>query len=465
MTQSTRLSRRGLLAGLSSVGLLAACGTSTPFTAPKADVADRFAGNSPARRAGANTWWAAFRDSQLDRLVNDGLARNLDVMSAVASIREAEANARLVGASDLPQITASASGQRGDSTGAGTVSETSSGTLGVSWMIDVFGANRAARRGARADLDAAYLSADVARLTVVSAIASAYIDARYYQNMRDLTRQSLESRKQSLRLTEQQDVLGASTRIDVLQAEQLVTQAEAALPPLETGFDQSVNRLATLTDSTSSAVAAALRKSGGTQPRARYSASVGVPADVIRARPDVRMSERQFASAMAGVDQAQAAFYPQLTLSGSVTPLNISGGGSMKTWGFGPQLSVPLFSGGANSARLSAAQARAEQARLAWRSSVLGAVEEVENALAGYNRDSRLVAAQTKLVGNAEESVGLTRDSYEYGESEFFPVLDAERVLLSSRQELAGALRQQSLNFIKLSAAAAGGIGLKAAAS
>ncbi|MDN3711453.1 TolC family protein [Paracoccus cavernae] len=133
--------------------------------------------------------------------------------------------------------------------------------------------------------------------------------------------------------------------------------------------------------------------------------------------------------------------------------------------GLRPAAFGSLFSGGANSARLSAAQARAEQARLAWRSSVLAAVEEVENALAGYNRDSRLVAAQTKLVGNAEESVGLTRDSYEYGESEFFPVLDAERVLLSSRQELAGALRQQSLNFIKLSAAAAGGIGLKAAAS
>ncbi|WP_312525891.1 efflux transporter outer membrane subunit [Paracoccus sp. (in: a-proteobacteria)] len=462
MTQTPSLSRRALLAGFSSVSLLAACGTTLPYSAPKADVADRFAGNSPARRAGANTWWAAFRDSQLDRLVNDGLARNLDVMSAVAAIREAEANARLAGATDLPQVTASAAGQRGDSQGAGAISETSSGTLGVSWMIDVFGANRAARRGASADLDAAYLSADVARLTVVSAIASAYVDARYYQNMRELTRRSLESRKTSLRLTEQQDVLGATSRINVLQAEQLVTQAEAAVPPLETGFDQAVNRLATLTDSTSTKIASALRKSGG-QPRARYSASVGVPADVIRARPDVRVAERKFASAMAGVDQAQAAFYPQLTLSGSVTPLNISGGGSMKTWGFGPQLSVPLFTGGANSARLSAAQARAEQARLAWRASVLGAVEEVENALAGYNRDSRLVASQTKLVANAEESVGLTRESYEYGESEFFPVLDAERVLLSSRQELAGALRQQSLNFIKLSAAAAGGIGLKPA--
>lgn len=121
---------------------------------------------------------------------------------------------------------------------------------------------------------------------------------------------------------------------------------------------------------------------------------------------------------------------------------------------------MPLFSGGANQARLSAAQARAEQARLAWQASVLKAVEEVENALAGYNRDARAVDAQSRLVSNARESVSLTQTSYELGEAGFFPVLDAERTLLSARQELAGAVRQQALNFIALSAASAGGVGL-----
>ncbi|MFD2439568.1 TolC family protein [Paracoccus kondratievae] len=138
------------------------------------------------------------------------------------------------------------------------------------------------------------------------------------------------------------------------------------------------------------------------------------------------------------------------------------GGGSMKTWGFGPQITLPLFTGGANEARLSAAQARAEQARLAWQASVLKAVEEVENALAGYNRDARAVSAQSRLVDNARETVSLTRSSYELGEADFFPVLDAERSLLSARQELAAAVRQQALNFVALSAASAGGVGLPA---
>lgn len=459
MRQHT-LSRRMILGAMASTLALAACAPGGGgLTAPKADLPERFAADSPARRAGSNIWWAAFRDSRLDGLIAAGLKRNLDVQTAVSVIREAQANARLVGANDLPQATVSGAANRGDSEGTGIVSDTTSATLGVSWLIDIFGQNRAARQGAAAQLDAAYSSAEVARLTVASAIASAYVDARYYQEALALTRQSLESRKRTLALTREQDVLGSVSRIEVLQAEQLVTQAEAALPALEVGRDQAINRLATLTAGRSADIAAQLRRGGG-QPRARYRASVGVPADVVRARPDVRVAEANLAAAVAAVGEARAAFYPKLTLSGTVTPINISGGGSAKTWGFGPQLSVPLFSGGANQARLSAAQARAEQARLAWQASVLKAVEEVENALAGYNRDARAVDAQSRLVSNARESVSLTQTSYELGEAGFFPVLDAERTLLSARQELAGAVRQQALNFIALSAASAGGVGL-----
>lgn len=459
MTQTIPLSRRGVLAGLSSVLALAAC-AQTGYVAPKADAGKAFAGNSPARRAGANAWWAAFRDKQLDALIAAGLQRNLDVLTAVATINEAQANARLVGAKDLPQADVSGAAGRAR-VQSGMIAETSSATLGVSWLIDLFGQNRAAREGASARLDAAYLSAEVSRLTVASAIAQAYVDARYYQQALALTRQSLDSRKRSLAMTRTQDAFGSATRLEVLQAEQLVTQAEAAAPALEVGFDQSVNRLATLTAGRSAQIAAQLRRGGG-QPRAAYKASVGVPAEVIRARPDIRMAERNLAAAAAGVGEAEAAFYPKLTLSGTVTPTNISGGGSAKSWSFGPQITLPLFTGGANRANLSAAQARAEQARLGWQAAVLNAVEEVENALAGYNRDARAVAAQSRLVENARETVGLTRSAYELGEADFFPVLDAERSLLAARQELAAALRDQAVNFVKLSAAAAGGVGVPA---
>ncbi|SMO40533.1 outer membrane protein, multidrug efflux system [Paracoccus laeviglucosivorans] len=459
MSHSSILSRRLILGGLASTLALAACSPAA-YRAPETDLPERFAADSPARRAGANPWWSAFRDSQLDALVAAGLARNLDVLTAISVIREAQANARLVGANDLPNAVLQGAASRGDSEGSGVVIEQSSGTLGISWLIDIFGANRAARQGASAQLDAAYLSAEVARLTVASAISQAYIDARYYGEAAALTRQSLESRRRTLSLTREQDVLGSVSRIEVLQAEQLVTQAEAALPALEVGYDQSINRLATLTAGRSADIAGRLRRGGG-QPRARYRASVGVPADVVRARPDVRVSERNFAAAIASVGEARAAFYPKLTLTGNVTPIDLGSAGSIKTWGFGPQISVPLFNA-ANQAQLSAAQAKAEQARLAWQSSVLKAVEEVENALAGYNRDARAVDAQSRLVNNARESVGLAQTSYELGEAGFFPVLDAERTLLDARQELANAVRQQALNFVALSAAASGGVGIPA---
>ncbi|WP_136651382.1 efflux transporter outer membrane subunit [Paracoccus aeridis] len=458
MSNSLILSRRALVGSAGATLALSACGQLPTYQSPEADMPERFAADSPARRAGANAWWAAFRDNNLDGLVASGLGRNLDVLTAVAVIREAQANARLVGANDLPQVAAQAAAARGDTQGDGPVIDQSSGTLGVSWLVDLFGANRAARRGAGARLDAAYLSAEVARLTVASAIAQAYVDARYYQQATSLTRQSLESRRRTLEMTRQQDVLGSVSRIEVLQAEQLVTQAEAALPALELGFDQSVNRLATLTATRSTDIAARMRR-GGSQPRARYRASVGVPADVVRARPDVRVAERELAAAVADVGQARAAFYPQLTLSGTVTPVDLGRAGSLKTWSVGPQLSVPLFNA-ANQANLSAAEARAEQARLAWLASVLNAVEEVENALAGYNRDARAVDAQSRLVANASEAVELTRTAYELGDAAFFPVLDAERTLLDARQQLANAVRQQALNFIALSVAASGGVGI-----
>ena len=461
MSKSLTFSRRALLGSVGATLALSACGQLPSQQAFEADLPERFAADSPARRAGAHAWWAAFQDSNLDSLVAAGLARNLDVLTALSVIREAQANARLVGANDLPQVAAQAAASRGDTDGNGPIIDQSSGTLGVSWLIDLFGANRAARRGAGARLDAAYLSAEVARLTVASAIAQAYVDARYFQQATSLTRQSLESRRRTLEMTRQQDVLGSVSRIEVLQAEQLVTQAEAALPTLELGFDQSVNRLATLTATPSTDIAARTRR-GGRQPRARYRASVGVPADVVRARPDVRVAERQLAAAVADVGQAKAAFYPQLTLSGTVTPVDLGRAGSLKTWSFGPQLSVPLFNA-ANQANLSAAEARAEQARLAWLASVLNAVEEVENALAGYNRDARAVDAQSRLVANASEAVDLTRTAYELGDAAFFPVLDAERTLLEARQQLASALRQQALNFIALSVAASGGVGIASA--
>ncbi|MGD9918639.1 MAG: efflux transporter outer membrane subunit [Paenirhodobacter sp.] len=449
-------SRRSFLWGAASCLALAAC-ADVDYQAPEAAVADRFDGAAPARGSAAESrdWWLSFRDAELNRLIEAGQARNLSVQQALAAIEEARATAAATGAADLPQVSGSAAATRGDTQGTGTRSTTSAG-LGVSWLLDIFGANRMSRKAAAAQLDAAYLSADVARLVMESAIAQAYVTLRYNQESIALTKRSIESRKRSLELTKAQVEAGDAARLDQIQAEQLVAEGEAQLPAFETGFDQALAALATLTAERSATLRPRLQR-GAPQPKPRFKASVGVPAQVIAARPDVRMAERNYAAAAYQVGVAKAAFYPSISLSGSITPTNIRHAGSISYWAVGPQIDLPIFTGGANTANLKGAEARALQAKLAWEAAVLTAIEEVESGLAAYNRDGRAIAAQSRLVSTSAEAVDLSRTNFSYGQGNFMSVLDAERSYLSAQEGLAAAERQRASDFITLAVAAAGG--------
>ncbi len=347
--------------------------------------------------------------------------------------------------------TATAGRSRGET---GLVGSSTGGTFTASWAVDLFGGQRAARVEAAAIRDAAWASADVARLTVAAAIATAYVDLRFQQESIALTRRSIASRRETLTLTRERMEIGDGNQLEVLQAEQVVAQAEAALPDLEVGFDQALNRLATLLDQRTAQLRAELQK-GAAQPRARFRASVGLPAEVIRARPDVREAELNLLAAAARIGVAEAAMYPSVSLAGNIGVTRPGGGGSLRPWSFGPQINLPIFTGGANRAKLRGAEARAEQAHLGWRATVLKAVEEVENALASYNRDSRNIAAQARLVSTTESMLAIARETYQAGQSDFLTVLDAERGIFDARLALAGAVHKAALSHIRLNVAAA----------
>lgn len=430
---------------------LSACVT-TEFTRPTVDVATAFAGYAPGRAANG-PWWQSFRDSRLDGLVASGLARNLSIEEAISAITEAEAGLGLARAGGLPIASVGASAVRGDPQATGAITDTTAATLSTSWMLDVFGANRASRNAALAELEAAKLSPEAARQAVTAAIANAYIDLRYYQESIALTRQSIASRRETLNLTRSMSDVGQANRLDVLQAEQAVAQAEAGLPPLEIGFDQALNRLATLTAGRTADLRPGLLR-GAAQPTARLRPSVGLPADVIRLRPDIGIAEYGLAAAVARVGVAEAAFWPSVTLSGSISPANVRGGANPTSWSLGPQINLPIFTGGANKANLSAAESRAVQAEIRWRAAVLGAVEEVENGLSAYNRGASNVAAQRRHVATAQETVGLARESWQGGQADFFTVLDAERTALTARTALATAVRDHAAAYVSLSVAA-----------
>lgn len=447
------LPRRAFLAGSAALAL---AGCAVNYSAPVASVPDSFGSGTPARRDNGRDWTRAFEDRQLDGLIAAGRARNLDIAQARIAITEAEAGAGITRAGALPQASVTGSAQRGDSQGSGAIRETSGLGLGVSWVLDLFGANANARAAAEARLDASWLSADVTSLLIEGAIASAYADLRFQQASSALIRRSIDSRRKSLALTRAQEEAGVASRLDLIQAEQLVAEGEAQLPAREVAFDQALARLAALTAQASTSLRPGLEK-GASQPRPRFSASVGLPADVVRERPDVRLNERLFAAAAYEVGVAQAQFWPSVSLSGNITATRISGGGNITPWGFGPAINLPIFTGGANAANLKGAEARAAKARLAWEAAVLKAVEEVESGLAATSRDVRNVAAQQKLVDTSAQAVELARTSFALGDGTFFNVLEAERSLLNAQQGLAQAQYQRALHYIALSLAAAGG--------
>ena len=396
---------------------------------------------------GAQAWWRAFADPQLDALMARGLTQNLSLREAEERITEAGAGIRT--ASGL------ALGADLSATRAGIVdaayTDSRAAVLSGSWLVDLFGQNRASRAASVALRDQAVLASEAARLAVAGEIAAAYIDLRYTQEVVAFIRRSVDSRRQSRGSIGEQFDAGAATRLDVLRADQRLAVAEAQLPTLEVQADRAIFRLATLTAQSPEALRPLLNR-GGAVPAARFSGARGISADAIRLRPDVQAQERLLTARAAQVGVAQAALWPSLTLAGRVT---VPGTGST-TWGFGPSINLPFLSGGQNRANLTAAQSRARQAWFAWQQSVLQAAEEVQGALAAWRRDGRNVGAQQRLVAISQETLDLARSSYDLGETDFLSILDAEVELLQARQALAGAERDRALNFVRLSVATAG---------
>lgn len=450
--------------------LLSSCTLGPDHTAPQISLPAKFAEGSVTSNGDVakNAWWTAFSDTRLNGYVNQGLSQNLDVLQALERINQAQAAVISAGAGGLPSLDLSAQAGRSGSRDIGgpispqstAPSSSASGGPTASWFLDLFGLYARSREAALADLDASYASVDVARLTLLSAVAGAYIDVRFYQERIALTRANLQSRRETLNLTKLQLEAGAASRLDVVQAEGLVNSTLSTLPGLETQFRQAAHRIATLLGLPASSLIADLQR-GARQPVARFSPKSGVPADLIRNRPDVRAAERQLAAATARIGVAEAQLYPAITLGGSITPSYTktvgSGESGILSWSFGPQLSLPIFDGGALKANVKSNESAAREAYLSWKQTVLGAVEEVENALAAVSRDGRTVAALRATVKSYQEALELATASYRDGASSLLDVLDAQRQVSDSQANLAAAVQQMAQNYVSLNVAIGGG--------
>lgn len=447
--------------------MLSSCVLGPDHKAPEIALPAKFAEGSAKSNGDVSlkAWWTAFNDRRLNGYIEQGVQQNLSLLQSLERINQAQAQVTISGAGGLPSLTLSGqeerSGVKGYRGSTGTPASTSVGaSLDASWFLDLFGRYRRAKEGALADLDAAYANADTSRLSLLSSVASAYIDVRYYQERIALAQQDVKSRRETLDLTKLQLQAGAASRLDVVQAEGLVNTSIAQIPGFETQFRQAAHRIATLLGLPASSLVSELQK-GAAQPVARFNIASGVPADLIRNRPDIRAAERQLASATAQIGVAEAQLYPSISLGGSISPSYTRFVGGSDThrvsWSFGPTLNLPIFDGGQLRANLTSSESAAREAYLAWKATVLNGIEEVENALAAIQRDGRTVAALRDTVKSYQEALQLATASYRDGASSLLDVLDAQRQVSSAQASLAQAIQQQAQDYVSLNVALGGG--------
>jgi NodT family efflux transporter outer membrane factor (OMF) lipoprotein len=446
--------------------LLAGCVSGPDHVPPEMPLPAKFVeGDIKSNKDVATSqWWTAYRDERLNDLVARGMVQNLDVQQALEQINQASANVIVAGAGGLPSLDVSAShtvsGEKGsERTKIGTTNTTSGGAS-ASWLLDIFGQYRRSKESALAALDAAYASADDTKLSFVKDLVSSYIDARYYQERIALSNANLKSRRGTYDLTTQQLHVGAASRLDVAEAEGLVQSTQSEIPGLENSFNTEAHHIATLLGMPASALMSQLRKDAS-QPVFRGNIQAGVPADLIRNRPDIRKAERELAEAVADIGVAEAKLYPSISLSGSITPSRVTSSGSaaggLTTWSFGPTLSLPIFDGGSLRADVDSAKSKAKSQYLAWKDAVLNAVEETENALSAIRGEAQAVEALRNQVASAQEALALSTESYKDGASSLLDVLDSQRSVSDAQASLAEAIQKLAKDYVDLNVAVGAG--------
>jgi NodT family efflux transporter outer membrane factor (OMF) lipoprotein len=451
--------------------LLAGCAVGPDYKTPDVSVPGRWGEGEKAQsvKPQLSNWWRRLHDPILNALVDDAVAGNLDVATAKARIREARSTYRQAVGALFPTLTAPVSVTRGYN-GTGVSSSGSQNVAGgytqfqagfdASWELDLFGGNRRGVEAAADNADAADEDLRSTLLTLIGDVASNYVAARGYQERSALASRTAASQRQTAALTQAKFAAGAASAVDVSNASGLAASTEANIPTLDASYAEAVHRLSVLTGSAPTALAPLLKRSAKT-PAPPSAVALGIPADILLARPDVRKAERQLAQYTAKIGQAEANRYPSVSLTGTIASTGSRLGDLAKnssiSWSFGPSLSVPIFNGGQLKAAVEIAEAQRDQHFLAYRSAVLTALEDVENAIVLLAQER---VKRTKLAAAAKsygEAAGLGRALYQSGSSSFLDLLTAERSFYSAEDSLIQSRVAIATDYVALNKALGGG--------
>lgn len=456
------------LSPLVIAALLAGCSFIPKYERPAAPVPEAFAlaGNdvpATARAAADIDWKDYFTDPRLQRLIGIALGNNRDLRVAMLNVEQARAQFQIQRAGQFPTVNAIASGTRQPSIVNGQYANQFQAGLGISaWEIDFFGRIGALKEQALAQFLATEEARKSAQISLVAAVASGWLTLMADEELLDISRRTLETREESVKLTRLRLEHGVSSELDSHQAESLAQAARATYAQQQRQRLLDENALALLLgqplpdDIRASLPSMRLADAAPMQPL-----PAGLPSDLLQRRPDIRQAEQLLIGANANIGAARAAFFPRISLTaqfGSVSD-ELSGLFKSGSWAFSlaPQLALPIFDAGRNQAGLESARAGREIAVAQYEKSIQTAFREVSDALAGQATLQQQIDAQRAQTQADAKRLDLSDLRYRNGVASYLDLLDAQRSLYATEQALVQTRLQQLQNQVTLYKVLGGG--------
>jgi len=406
-------------------------------------------------------WWQVFQDPQLQELIRTALKQNYNLQIATERINAARAQLVVTRSNLFPQVQGNGNFSGGKESTFQTKFNFLTLTADAAFQLDLFGKLRRATEASRAQLLATEDAKQTVVLTLVSDVASDYFALRALDLQLEITQGTVEAQEDAVRLTNLRLNHGVATKLDVLQAQQVLDTANAEIPDLERQVAQEENAISILLGNYPQAIQ---RGKPLVEQPLPPEVPPGLPSTLMERRPDIREAEQNLVAANAEIGVAKAEFFPQISLTGS-------GGGAfgrssafsslmssqIATWSYGAQVSQPIFTGGALRGNLRLAEAQHQQALIAYKQAIQQAFTDVSDGLIGYQKFHEVRVRQEASVADLQESVRLSNMRYKGGTTTYLEVLDGQRSLFSAELTLAQARGSEYQSLVQLYRALGGG--------
>ncbi len=462
-----------LLLGCVTVATIAGCNVGPNYKRPNVPAPPAYRGPDDAQikseqqnSLGDEKWAEVYQEPELQELIRKALANNFDVQIAADRILEQEAQVKVTRAAEFPTLSVGGTGigatfptaALGNNSSITSPISEGSFNLSAAWTPDFWGQYRRQTQAARATLLAQTWAQRAVRLTLVQNVATAYLQLRALDQQLAVTKQTIQAREDSVKLTQTLEQGGSSPLSDVRQAEQLLYTATSEIPQIEQNIQQEENAIKLLLGENPGPVARMAAKTLTPPPQ---DLPVGLPSQLLERRPDIQQAEASLIAANAQIGVARAQFFPSLSISasggvGGNDWNNIFLPGSKTIYGIG-SLAQPLFEGGKLTGQLRYAQAYDKELVVTYQKTIATAFQDVSNALIALKKQHDYRVEQEKLVAAAQDSTRLARIRYQGGSTAYLEVLTTDTALYSAQLTLISAQQAEALALVQLYGALGGG--------